>query len=200
MKNLEAYFKEIKKQYPKTMSKDQLYRVAHISKATALYLLQSGAIPCKDTGKKTRRYTIKTDDVIEYLRQREICPEKYKASEGWYAGTAGAKKAIAPSCWITLTPEQTKKFELFFEAEMKEMADLITIEELAVFAGYKSTSVVNWCSSKKMKAFKIGGKYFIPKECAIKYLASAAMCRNPQQSYRYKLFVTEFRKQYNIKS
>lgn len=180
MKNLEAHFKEIKKQYPKTMSKDQLYRVAHISKATALYLLQSGAIPCKDTGKKTRRYTIKTDDVIEYLRQREICPEKYKASEGWYAGTAGAKKTIAPSCWITLTPEQTKKFELFFEAEMKEMADLITIEELAVFAGYKSTSVVNWCSSKKMKAFKIGGKYFIPKECAIKYLASAAMCRNPQ--------------------
>lgn len=127
MKNLEAHFKEIKKQYPKTMSKDQLYRVAHISKATALYLLQSGAIPCKDTGKKTRRYTIKTDDVIEYLRQREICPEKYKASEGWYAGTAGAKKAIAPSCWITLTPEQTKKFELFFEAEMKEMADLIMV-------------------------------------------------------------------------
>ena len=129
MKNLEAHFKEIKKQYPKTMSKDQLYRVAHISKATALYLLQSGAIPCKDTGKKTRRYTIKTDDVIEYLRQREICPEKYKASEGWYAGTAGAKKAIAPSCWITLTPEQTKQFELFFEAEMKEMADLITVAE-----------------------------------------------------------------------
>ena len=90
MKNLEAHFKEIKKQYPKTMSKDQLYRVAHISKATALYLLQSGAIPCKDTGKKTRRYTIKTDDVIENLRQREICPEKYKASEGWYAGTAVA--------------------------------------------------------------------------------------------------------------
>ena len=33
MKKSEAYFKEIKKQYPKTMSKDQLYRVAHISKA-----------------------------------------------------------------------------------------------------------------------------------------------------------------------
>ena len=113
MKNLEAHFKEIKKQYPKTMSKDQLYRVAHISKATALYLLQSGAIPCKDTGKKTRRYTIKTDDVIEYLRQREICPEKYKASEGWYAGTAGAKKAIAPSCWIH--KRKTSPADLFLQ-------------------------------------------------------------------------------------
>ena len=110
MKNLEAHFKEIKKQYPKTMSKDQLYRVAHISKATALYLLQSGAIPCKDTGKKTRRYTIKTDDVIEYLRQREICPEKYKASEGWYAGTAGAKKAIAPSLSLIHISEPTRPY------------------------------------------------------------------------------------------
>lgn len=92
MKNLEAHFKEIKKQYPKTMSKDQLYRVAHISKATALYLLQSGAIPCKDTGKKTRRYTIKTDDVIEYLRQREICPEKYKAVKDGTQGQQVLKK------------------------------------------------------------------------------------------------------------
>lgn len=41
MKNLEAHFKEIKKQYPKTMSKDQLYRVAHISKATAILLPKS---------------------------------------------------------------------------------------------------------------------------------------------------------------
>ncbi len=67
MKNLEAHFKEIKKQYPKTMSKDQLYRVAHISKATALYLLQSGAIPCKDTGKKTRRYPYEQDTLEEIL-------------------------------------------------------------------------------------------------------------------------------------
>lgn len=200
MKDMNAYFKEIKKQYPKTMSKDQLYQVAHISKATALYLLKSGAIPCKDTGKKTRRYTIKTNDVIEFLRQREIHPERYKASEGWYVGTAGGKKTKAPevSYWMTLTAEQAKKFERFFESEMKDMADLLTVKDLASFVGYKSTSVVNWCSGKKMKAFKIGGKYMIPKECAIKYLVSPAMCRNPQQSYKYKLFIAEFRRQYNI--
>lgn len=200
MKDIEACFKEIKNQYPKTMSKDQLYQVAHISKATALYLLQSGAIPNKDTGKKTRRYTIKTDDVIEYLRQREIYPERYKASAGWYVGTTSGKKAENHhiSYWITLTNEQTKQLEKFFEAEMKQMADLITIKELAYFVGYKSTSVVNWCNSKRLKAFKIGGKYLIPKECAIKYLVSPAMCRNPQQSYKYKMFISEFKKQYNL--
>ena len=38
--------------YPETISKEQLYQIAHISKATALHLLQNGLIPCKDTGKK----------------------------------------------------------------------------------------------------------------------------------------------------
>lgn len=59
-------YEEIKKAYPKTMSKDQFYKVAHISKATALFLLQTGLVPCKDSKKKTRRYTIKTKDVISY--------------------------------------------------------------------------------------------------------------------------------------
>ena len=200
MKNIEAYYRGIKKQFPKTMNKDQFYRVAHISKATALYLLQSGAIPCKDTGKKTRRYTIKTDDVIEYLKQRAIYPDKYKASEGWYAKTAGGKKAknLQTDYRITLTAEQTLQFEQFFETEMKDMADLLTTKELALFSGYKSTAIVTWCNSKKMKAFKIGGKFLIPKECAIKYLVSPAMLHRSHKSYNYKLFITEFRKQFNI--
>ena len=37
MKDMETYFRKIKKQYPQTMSKDQFYQVAHISKATALW-------------------------------------------------------------------------------------------------------------------------------------------------------------------
>lgn len=200
MKDMDEYYKKIKKQYPKTMNKDQLYQVAHISKATALYLLKSGMIPCKDTGKKTRRYTIKTDDVIEYLRQRIIHPEKYKASEGWYVGKTEGKKTKASeiSCWVTLTHEQTSQFKKFFEDEMKEMPDLLTTKALSSFVGYKTSSVVKWCTSKKVKAFKISGEYLIPKECAIKHLVSPAMCRNPQQSYKYKLFIAEFKKLNNI--
>ena len=34
------------------ITKDQLYRICHISKSTALYLLQSGKIPCEYTGRK----------------------------------------------------------------------------------------------------------------------------------------------------
>ena len=64
------YYESIRRKYPETVSKDQFYQIAHISKATALHLLQNSLVPCKDTGKKTRRYTIRTDDIIFYLIDR----------------------------------------------------------------------------------------------------------------------------------
>lgn len=47
------YYEALRKEYPETITKEQFYKMAHISKATALHLLQSGLVPCKDTGKKT---------------------------------------------------------------------------------------------------------------------------------------------------
>ena len=83
------YYEAIRREYPETISKDQFYRIAHISKATALHLLQSGLVPCRDSGKKTRRYTIRTDDVIYYMIDRELHPEVYRAPDFWYQGRSG---------------------------------------------------------------------------------------------------------------
>lgn len=52
MTETEKKYDAIRRAYPETISKDQFYRIAHISKATALHLLQNGLVPCKDTGKK----------------------------------------------------------------------------------------------------------------------------------------------------
>lgn len=202
MKDMDAYFKEIKKQYPKTMNKDQFYRIAHISKATALYLLKSGAVPCTDTGKKTRRYTIRTRDVITYLRERELHPERYKASEGWYIGKSDGKKPKRAEVIyrMRLTAEQRRQFEKFFEAEMKEMADLLTVKDFASFMGYPITTASTFCTKKRIKAFKISGRFLIPKECAINFLVSPSMCQNSHKPYKYKLLIAEFRRQNNIEA
>lgn len=77
---LERY--KILEQYPDSMTKDQFYRIAHISKRHAKYLLDSGLVPCHDSGKKTRRYTIQTRDVVTFLCDREDNPDKYKAPSG----------------------------------------------------------------------------------------------------------------------
>ena len=87
---LECY--KILEDYPNGMTKDQFYRVARINKQHAKYLLDSGLVPCINTGKKTRKYHIATHDVITYLCDREDNPEKYKVPMGFYIGKNGCSK------------------------------------------------------------------------------------------------------------
>ena len=72
------------------MNKEQFFRICHISKSTALHLLKSGKVPCEWSGKKTRCYKIRKEDVKAYLEERAIFPELYSAPKGWYG---------APTMW-----------------------------------------------------------------------------------------------------
>ena len=84
---------------PDVITKDQLYRICHISKSTALYLLQSRKIPCEYTGRKTRCYKIKKEDVIAYLENRKVFPESYSRRFGAMRirFPAASKSAVKPS-------------------------------------------------------------------------------------------------------
>lgn len=42
------YYESIRRKYPEAVSKDQFYQIAHISKATALHLLQNGLLQPHD--------------------------------------------------------------------------------------------------------------------------------------------------------
>ena len=54
----------LREQYPAVISKDQLYRICHISKRKALWLLEHGVIPCEDSGKQTRRFRIQLEAIF----------------------------------------------------------------------------------------------------------------------------------------
>ena len=64
----------LREQYPAVISKDQLYRICHISKRKALWLLEHGVIPCEDSGKQTCRFRIQLEDVIDFLERRDASP------------------------------------------------------------------------------------------------------------------------------
>lgn len=105
MKNQFEYIEEIKLKYPESMNKEQFYKAAHISKYTALYLLQSGLVPCSDSGKKTRRYVIKTEDVVQYLLDRIAYPAKYSVPKGWRSDQAITSQNAKNIKSICLTSE-----------------------------------------------------------------------------------------------
>ena len=143
-------------QYPEYVSKEQLYKICHISKRTALYLLESGLITCVNSGKQTRKYAIATQDVVEYLIRRDKEPERYLAPMGWYQGKN-------KNAFIHLSPELNRKMRCYFEQLMKNYPDVLCVRQVAEITGYKNETATRWCSSKKLYHFYICGKFKIPK-------------------------------------
>ena len=59
------------------LSAEEICKILHISKRKCAWMLQNGMIPCKDSGKKTRRYTVLRKDLEAYIKDSTEHPEKY---------------------------------------------------------------------------------------------------------------------------
>ena len=115
-----------------------MYRICHISKKTCLFLLESGLVPNIDSGKKTRRFKIKTTDVIQYLHDRDDYPELYKAPDGFYMRDGGKK---APSFEDVFTKEDLTNMRQYYEILLKDYPDVLNVRRVAQFTGYGESSV-----------------------------------------------------------
>ena len=158
-------YSELLQQFPEYMTKNQMYKVCHISKKTCLFLLENGLVPCIDSGKKTRRFKIKTTDVIHYLEDRELHPEHYKPPEGYYKQPHIQQPRV-------LSEHDLLVMRQFYEKELASWPDVMTIKQVSAFTGYGKTSVERWCSKQYLKNFYIKRRYYIPKEYLINYLVS----------------------------
>ena len=129
---------------PDVMTKEQFYKICHISKSTAMQLLKNGKVPCEWSGKKTRCYKIKKEDVKEYLNKRAIYPELYSAPKGWYEThyVARLSKELSEETLSLMNEYYTKLLDL---------------------TGYAKTTVNKWCNQGQLKSFRKGQLYYIPK-------------------------------------
>lgn len=192
------YYDEIRKQYPETISKDQFYRIAHISKATALYLLQSGLVPCRDSGKKTRRYTIRMDDVIVYMIDREKNPGVYQAPVNWYKKRS--RKNLSPADYqnmlLELSSRDKKVFRKYIEKRLEGYEELMKVAEIVKVIGYSDTSIHRWCRDKKLKAFYVSSKFLIPKISLVDFLLSQDSFDIKRKSAKHIFLIRTFLEQF----
>lgn len=151
---------------PDVITKDQLYRICHISKSTALYLLQSGKIPCEYTGRKTRCYKIKKEDVIAYLENRKVFPESYSAPAGWYKGdyTVQMEEQVPQ---IVL-----EHLQLYYTELLSGYPDVLTTQTVSKITGYGKTSINNWCNQGHIKSFRKNNVNHIPKVYLVEFFCS----------------------------
>lgn len=133
--------------YPEEITKDQFYRICHISKKTASYLLESGIVPCRNSGKKTRKYKILLTDVIRYLEQRELDPLIFKAPENYYKNGYGERPLGLRA--VKLSEVRKDLLRDVFAKQISHYDDVITPDEVAEILGYTVKSVSEWWTRTK---------------------------------------------------
>ena len=141
----------LKKTYPEVITKDQFYRICHVSKRTATYLLDNGFVPCTNTGKKTRKYKMRLDDVIDFLIKREENPLLFKAPDNYYKDNKGKNESYAYSLNTNRLIRYRRFLRMFLEFRLTACEDVMTPKDIEKIIGYSYKSVTRWCINKEPK-------------------------------------------------
>lgn len=162
------YYKQIINDYPEYVTKEQFYKIAHISKKTAQYLLQSKKVPCVESNKKTRKYKIKVSDIVAYLVDRELRPE-------YYLQSCSGKSNLSHSSFLhykmcSMNENEKVQFRSYLVKEFESLDDILTIKEVSKFTGLSCKTISRKCTNGDLFSFLIHGKRLIPKICLIEYL------------------------------
>lgn len=182
--------KVIRTTYPKIITKDQLYRICHISKKTAYYLLESGLIPNENTGKKTRKYRIRLDDVIKFLQNREANSAAYKPPENYYKEKAHLK-STKRRIRIVIPPEKKEVVRAYYESKLCSYKDIMTTNDVSDVLGYSKETIINWYRKKEIKCFLIHRKLRFPKEYLIDFMLSKRFNEIANKSKKHIEFLKE---------
>ena len=159
-----AYYSSILKLYPETISKEQLYKLCHISKRVAKYYLDQGVIPCINTGHATYKYKILTKDVIAFLKKRDRNPEAYHQRD-----TRALRRPAHKGEW---TEKEIQRYQKQVLALAARYPDLMTVDMVVDLTGYTKKTIFDWVASGKLRAFRRKRKYYIPKELVTNYMLS----------------------------
>lgn len=200
MRDERQFFAQIRRNYPENMSKEQFYKIAHVSKATARYLLDSGKIPCEKSGKMTHRYTIRTEDVIEYLKDRERHPEEYRVSVGQRYNQPGAREWARSfeNELVGLTKMQREKLRKFFMEQLRDADDILSVSKASEVTGYNCSTIRRWCSTRGLESFRVSGDFYIHKQSLAQFLSGEYACGVKKKSVKHSKMISKFLREQNI--
>lgn len=178
-------YEYLRKQYPEIISKDQLYRICHISKRKALWLLENGVIPCEDSGKQTRRFRIHLDDVITFLERQDAGLLNSEIPIGIFS--SGEHPSTKPRQTL-----DSGALCAFLLGRWADAPDMLTSQQAASLCGYGPTTINGWVAKGIVKAVQYRGRNLIPKESLAERLASREAQLSSNRPEYYAELLEEF--------
>lgn len=158
-------YEYLREQYPEIISKDQFYRICRISKRKARWLLENGLIPCEDSGKQTRRFRIRLEDVITFLEQRDAGLLQDEIPIGIFS--SGSHPSAQPRQTL-----DSGALCAFLLERWADAPDMLTAQQAASLCGYGPTTINVWIGKGLVTAVQCRGRNLIPKESLAERLAS----------------------------
>lgn len=173
----------LREEYPETISMEQLYRICHISKRKALWLLEHGVIPCEDSGKQTRRFRILLEDVINFLTKRDAKELDTVIPHGTFSSGSHSEP------YTYLNSEAL--FSLLID-RWQDAPDMLTVKQAETICGYGTTTMNRWLQLGHVRGVIYYGVNLISKESLAEYLASPEGQRISVKSEAHRLLLEEF--------
>jgi len=132
--------------YPPIITKEQLCAILHISKRKATWILDNGFIKCKKSKKQTRKYKISLLDVIQFIKNYESHPERYRTPDGMFSNNPDSMSN--KYCFPKSLPAE--KFGLWLSDEWADLPDILKNTDVAKLTGYTKETVNRWLQNGKL--------------------------------------------------
>ena len=181
-------YEELREEYPAIISMDQLYRICRISKRKAVWLLENGVIPCEDSGRRTRRFRIRLEDVIDFLERLEAVELDDEIPVGAFS-SGGRGQAEQPL--------DSKALASLLLAAWCDAPDMLTARQAAELTGYGTTTVNEWALRGKVAFVCYHSANLISKESLAEYLASPSGQRIAVKSDEHRAAMEQLRREQN---
>ena len=186
------------------ISLEQLYKMLHISKRKAAWMLQNGIIPCEIRNTPTHKYSIRKEDVLAYMAKSDR--EKRKEIP---VGIFNAKKTNNPrrteshgsdcggyfdDTHYKLRGKERAKFKKMLEDLLSAVPDTLTVDEVAELTGYHRRTILRYVQRKYIYGVNMMGKYYISKQSIINYLVTDKAFKNTQKSEWHITVIEDLKK------
>ena len=166
------------------ISLEQLYKMLHISKRKAAWMLNNGIIPCQIRPTKTHRYIILREDVEAYL-QKKRAERRKEIPVGIFNAKPTKQKVVINNnrpmdsadigeCFVTIADECRGAFRDHVERRLRYFPDALTADKAAEIIGYSPHTVLSYIRQKRIFAVQISGKYILPKSALVEFIISDA--------------------------
>ena len=154
-------YSDLRKQYPDIITCEQLTKICHISKRKAKWLLENGVISCIDTGKKTWRFRISIDLVVDYLKKLDANSLTVAVPPGIFSNKPHQK---------TTAPVDLSDLREYTQRLWHNESDVLTVEEASHISDLSKNTIYKWIQRERLMSIRYMGRHIIPKEELIKAL------------------------------